>query len=107
MSSGPTRTPGGEPSRKNPWAAAVLNLLFPGIGYIYNGVGRDTHQIIMGLMVFAFFFFGFGVSIIIVAATTPSGASTGGHSPYAELVLLAYLLPVAFAYDGYHRASTV
>lgn len=28
------------PTRKNPWAAAILNFFFPGIGFVYLSIAR-------------------------------------------------------------------
>jgi len=90
-------------STKSPIIAAVLNLLIPGTGYIYTGFGRDMGELIFGGLVFLFYFIGFEVGVVGEALTTPTPAS-GPVSPYAAVLLLAFLLPFAFAYDGYRRA---
>jgi zinc-ribbon domain len=98
--------PASGPARaKSPAAAGVLNFLFPGIGYVYTGVGRDSGELVFGLLVFLFYFVGFEVSIVLVGLTSPPVTPGTQYSPYAGLILLAYLLPFAFAYDGYRRAS--
>ena len=91
------------PSTKSPAIAAVLNLLIPGTGYVYTGFGRDMGELIFGGLVFLFYFIGFEVGVVGEALTTPAPAS-GPVSPYAAVLLLAFLLPFAFAYDGYRRA---
>jgi hypothetical protein len=91
------------PGTKSPTIAAILNLFIPGTGYIYTGFGRDTGELIFGGLVFLFYFIGFEVGVVGEALTTPVSAS-GPISPYASVLLLAFLLPFAFAYDGYRRA---
>ena len=90
---------------KNPIAAAVLNLFLPGTGYVYTGIGRDMGEVVFGALVFAFFFIGFEVTFVAEALTLPPSVSSGPVSPYAALLFLVFLLPLAFAYDGYHRAK--
>ncbi|MDA4128144.1 MAG: hypothetical protein OK422_01560 [Thaumarchaeota archaeon] len=104
--SSPLQTPPplGE-GKKNAWASALLNLFFPGLGYVYNGVDRDTGQMIFGVFVFISFFIGFEVAISAIALTT-TGVTRAPTSPYAGLIILIYLLPIGLAYDGYHRANS-
>ena len=93
------------PQSRSPTAAALLNLFLPGVGYIYTGIGRDSGQAIFGVLIFVFFFIGLEVGVVASAITyTPSG-TTGSISPYAALIFLTFLLPFAFAYDGYRRAK--
>jgi hypothetical protein len=91
---------------KNPTTVGILNFFFPGIGYLYNGIGRDKTQIVFGILVFVFYFIGFEVTIPLVGLTSPPAAPGTTYSPYATLVFLAYLGPFAFAYDGYRRAKS-
>ena len=57
-------------------------------------------------MVFIFFFIGFEVFFIGTLLTTSPATTTTTHaSPYDALILLVFLLPFAFAYDGYRRAK--
>ena len=90
---------------KSPMAAAALNLFLPGTGYVYTGIGRDMGEVVFGALVFAFFFIGFEVTFVAEALTFSPSVSSGSVSPYAALLFLVFLLPLAFAYDGYHRAK--
>ena len=93
------------PGAKSPIGAAALNFFFPGLGYVYVGLGRDRGEIVFGALVFVFYFIGFDVGYLIAGITyTPSAPVS--VSPYAALILLALLLPFAFAYDGYRRARS-
>lgn len=82
----------------------MLNLFFPGTGYVYIGLGRDMGEVIFGALVFAFFFVGFELTFVAELFTYTPSASTGSVSPYEALIFLVFLLPFAFAYDGYRRA---
>jgi hypothetical protein len=93
------------PKPKSPTAAAILNLFLPGAGYVYTGLGRDIGEVIFGALVFVFFFVGFEVTLVAELLTYAPSASTGPASPYEALILLVFLLPFAFAYDGYRRAK--
>jgi len=84
----------------------VLNFFFPGLGYIYTGLGRDTGLIIFGTLVFVFYFIGFEVGYLIDILTYVPPTTPVNVSPYAALILFAFLLPFAFAYDGYRRAKS-
>lgn len=86
-------------------AAAALNLILPGAGYVYVGMGRGMGEVVFGALVFAFFFVGFEVTFIAEALTYSPSTSSGSVSPYSALIFLVFLLPIAFAYDGYHRAK--
>jgi len=89
---------------KSPIASAVLNFL-PGIGDIHNGIGHNTGELVFGVLVFIFFFLGLGAGVVAEALTSHPAASTTQTSPYEALIFLVYLLPFAFAYDGYRRAK--
>jgi hypothetical protein len=86
-------------------AAAALNFLLPGAGYVYTGIGRDMGEVIFGVLVFTFFFIGFEVTFIAEALTYSPSPSSSSVSPDAALIFLVFLLPFAFAYDGYRRAK--
>jgi hypothetical protein len=90
---------------KSPMVAAILNLFLPGAGYVYTGLGRDIGEAIFGALVFVFFFIGFEVTLVAELLSYTPSTSTGSTSPYEALVLLVFLLPFAFAYDGYRRAK--
>ena len=52
-----------------------------------------------------FYFIGFEVGYLIDILTYVTPTTPVNVSPYAALILLAFLLPFAFAYDGYRRAK--
>jgi len=91
---------------KSPGVAAALNFLFPGLGYIYIGLGRATGETIFGGLVFVFYFIGFEVGNVIDLITYEPPTTPVNVSPYTAVILLAFLLPFAFAYDGYRRAKS-
>jgi len=91
---------------KSPSGAAALNFFFPGLGYVYVGLGRDTGEIIFGGLVFVLYFIGFEVGYLIDLITYVPSTTPANVSPYAVIILLAFLLPFAFAYDGYRRAKS-
>ena len=84
----------------------MLNFFFPGLGYIYTGLSRDTGLIIFGTLVFVFYFIGFEMGYLIDILTYVPPTTPVNVSPYAALILFAFLLPFAFAYDGYRRAKS-
>ena len=100
-----TLPPSSGPPEKSPVAALLLNLFLPGLGYVYNGIGRDSGQLVFGVLVFLFYFIGLGGSIL-ADFLFPPAVQASGSSPLEALAVLALLLPIAFAYDGYHRASS-
>ncbi len=91
---------------KSPTTAAILNFLFPGAGYMYTGLGRDAGEMVFGALVFIFFFIGFEMWFALNLLQPPPPASSASVSPYDALILLVFLLPFAFAYDGYRRAKS-
>ncbi len=106
-SPGPREVPQVPPTGpKSPGGAAALNFFFPGLGYIYTGLGRNMGEIIFGALVFIFYFVGFEVGYLIDILTYVPPTTPVNVSPYATLILLAFLLPFAFAYDGYRRAKS-
>jgi len=92
---------------KSAWTAALLNLFLPGLGYVYNGLGRNSAETVMGILVFVFYFIGYGVAFVLTILTTKTTSSTTSStsSPFAALIILSFLMPIAFAYDAYHRAN--
>jgi zinc-ribbon domain len=100
----PSALPPSSGQKKNPVVALLLNLFLPGLGYVYNGVGHDSGQLIFGALVFVFYFIGLGVSFV-ASLLFPPAVRASGISPLEYLDILGLLLPIAFAYDGYHRAS--
>ncbi len=83
-----------------------MNLVFPGAGYMYTGIGRDTGEVVFGALVFVFFFIGFEVWFGLSLLEPPPSAPNTSVSPFDALILLVFLLPFAFAYDGYRRAKS-
>jgi hypothetical protein len=110
-------------SKKKPWIAALLNLLFWGLGYIYNGKRK-----VFGVMLF--------ISVIALSIVTMLPSSTSdisnldllyvsNVSDYGEIsnldtsnisdyggitsffYIFLYLIPIAFAYDGYKEAQEI
>jgi hypothetical protein len=63
-------------------------------------------EVIFGALVFVFFFVGFEVGYLIDVLTYVPPPTPVSISPYAALILFAFLLPFAFAYDGYRRARS-
>lgn len=84
----------------------MLNFFFPGLGYVYIGLDRDSGEVVFGALVFVLYFIGFEVGYLIDILTYVSPTTPVTVSPYASLILLAFLLPFAFAYDGYRRAKS-
>jgi hypothetical protein len=79
-----------------PWLAVVLNIVLPGLGYIYN-----RQRILLGIGLAAFFgLIYFGI------ATTPSSAPSAPHGPIFNLVsfIVVILLYVGVAFDAHQEA---
>jgi zinc-ribbon domain len=96
--------PAGGP--KNPWLAALLNLFFPGLGYVYIGIGRSGAQVVFGVIITISLALTFYAGVV-VAITSASSSSSTSSLPAADYIgFLSILAPFAFAYDGYHRASS-
>lgn len=74
--------------KKNPWIAALLNLLAPGLGYIY--AGRRTV---------------FGAGLLLVVVIVPlfliNFQFVSAQDEFASLAWAA-ALGILFAYDAYH-----
>ena len=73
---------------KNPIAAALLNFVLPGLGYVYTGKRM-----------------GFGIGLILSSIILYSGFSL------ADIPMIvwidAFVLDILFAYDGYKTAEEV
>ncbi len=89
---------------KNPWLAATLNFFFPGLGYIYNGIGRDGKQVVFGALIALSLALTFYVGVISQIMSSPSTSEPVSAATY--LAFLYFLLPFAVAYDGYQRAKS-
>jgi len=70
------------------------------------GLSRDTGEVIFGGTIFVLYFIGFEIGYLIDLITYMPTNTPASVSPYATLILLAFLLPFAFAYDGYRRAKS-
>jgi uncharacterized membrane protein YvbJ len=70
--------------RKNPWAAAILNLFF-GIGYLYLGYKK-----VLGIPTIAFV-------VVILVIDIVIGIFTFG--------LISFIIAIVLAYDGYVKAN--
>jgi hypothetical protein len=73
--------------KKNPWIAAVLNFILPGIGYLYLGQRK-----IFGALVF--------ISVVLQIVAYRNTTSDSIFASIAGLVIL-----FAFAYDAYKLAE--
>ncbi len=83
-------------TKKNPWVAAVLNFILPGLGYIYSGTKRK-------LFAWGLFILSIGVGIHDWNELT--GILTGRMSLTEHFVLFIILYPLVFAYDAYMDAA--
>ncbi len=99
-------------NEKNPWVAAILNLLLLGAGYIYNG-----KRIFVGIL-----FILFAVTVFFDAVLPSPEFSESLLSQYSasltsnDLYILTirgfleffyYLIPIALAYDAYKEAQEI
>lgn len=73
---------------KKPWAAALLNILLPGLGYVY--VGKRT-------------LFGSGV---LFASVISYWGATFENLPMSVWID-SFIITILFAYDGFKDAQEV
>lgn len=93
--------------RKNPWIAALLNLFFWGLGYLYNG--KRTAFGVMLLIA------AFGLTVVSVLPSSSTNTSTSSltatdyqlESISNFFSLSIFLVPLAFAYDAYKEAEEI
>lgn len=78
---------------KKPWIAALLNIILPGSGYLYNGKRK-----FFGSLVAA----GYLLTYYIELSTDPT-LSERLSSPL--MFVAGVILGVAFAYDAYEEAQ--
>ena len=75
-------------NQKKPWVAALLNILLPGLGYVY--VGKRS---------------GFGIGIILTAVLLYWGVT------FRDLPTVVWIdgfvMALLFAYDGYKDAQEI
>jgi hypothetical protein len=74
--------------KKNPWVAAILNLLIFGLGYVY--VGKRI---------------GFGIGLIFVDVIL--GSMFLFFETHPAVWIYIFILGLLFAYDGYKTAGEV
>lgn len=74
--------------KKKPWAAALLNLLLPGLGYVYAG-----KRVVFGA--------GILLTSVILYWGVPPNAISG------IIWVDGFAMSVLFAYDGYKTAEEV
>jgi hypothetical protein len=74
--------------QKKPWLAALLNILLPGLGYVY--AGKRT---------------GFGIGIILTSLFLFWGIS---FQDLPGMVWVdSFIMSLLFAYDGYKDAQEI
>ena len=82
--------------KRNPLIAALLNILFWGLGYLYNG-----KRIAFGVLLLIA---SFSLTFLLLLPSTTETTTTA--NPLADLYSLGiYLIPIAFAYDAYKEAE--
>ena len=86
-----------------PWLAALLNLILPGLGYLYN-----RQRILLGLGL-TFFFTMVYVSIFTSSATTGSSGSAQMISPIQQMLtpISALFFYFAVAQDAHSEAEKI
>lgn len=82
---------------KKPWLACVLNIILPGVGYVYVG-----HRVAFGILLFI-------SNLFIWSFSWPSGWSWSklSNSMLASIFIAVILTTIAFAYDAYKDAQEV
>jgi hypothetical protein len=87
-------------SRKNPWAAAVLNLLVLGLGYLYLGKRREFAWTVIVSQVFL-------AAGFMLAPAQGVLLSLGAVDPASGLLIFVGLLmlDLAFAWDAWILAT--
>lgn len=98
-------------SQKNPWVAALLNFLFIGLGYVYNGKRAKFGWLIF-IAVIALFLSVFTVQETYTDTYTPSVEPSSYEefrtAWFSELLgYFIWLIPIAFAYDAYKEAEEI
>jgi len=82
---------------KNPWIAAILNLLWAGLGYIYLGKRKN----------FGYILFVAGLLALVDVAMNLGTYAQGNYSNLITplVVASAVLMELAFAYDAFKLAQ--
>jgi len=78
--------------KKNPWVAAVLNFIFPGLGYFY--AGKKHIFVSLG-------FFILSIWVAFHDYNEITGILTGRISITEHFLLFIILYPIVFAFDAY------
>jgi len=87
--------------KKNPWIAAILNLLFWGLGYIYNG-----KRVLFGVLILI-------ADLSFTLAVILAGMTSGDYSLISDsdliggalMTVFGILITAAFASDAYKEAK--
>lgn len=80
--------------KKNPWLAAILNVLISGVGYIYVG-----KRVLFGVLLL--------ISDLIVYYFILSDANFSKNFLNGPVILCGLIVTAAFALDGYNDAKIV
>ena len=81
---------------KNPWVSAVLNFIFPGLGYIYSGKKRMAFSV--GLFVLS-------IWVGIHDWNEITAILSGKMGITEHFLLFIILYPLVFAYDAFKDAK--
>ncbi|MBI2584097.1 MAG: hypothetical protein HYW25_05500 [Candidatus Aenigmarchaeota archaeon] len=88
--------------RKNPWIAAILNIIIAGLGYIYVGRRKTFgYLLVAGTLITAVGGAIEGFSLGSAFGTAPEA----NLSSLALLIIGGIILEIAFAYDAYRLAQ--
>ena len=87
--------------KKNPWIAAILNLLFWGLGYVYNG-----KRVLFGVLILI-------ADLSFTLAVILAGMTSGDYSLISDsdliggalMTVFGILITAAFTYDAYKEAK--
>ncbi|MCL5068239.1 MAG: zinc ribbon domain-containing protein [Thaumarchaeota archaeon] len=88
---------------RSPAISAVFNLFIPGLGYLYDGLGRDVGEAVFGVLVFASVFLGLYLPLFVFPPATGSTSQNLTLADYLSFLFL--ILPIALAYDAYRRTE--
>ena len=80
---------------KNPWIAAILNFILPGLGYFYAGKKK---------MIVSFGFLILSIWVAIHDWNEITRILSGKISITEHFLLFIILYPIVFAYDAYFDA---
>ena len=82
-------------NKKNPWVAALLNLLFFGGGYVYNG-----KRVFLGVMLIVGW-------ALIRAGEIPIYLTGLVFDKWLTMFIGMVILQIAFAIDGFREAKNL